>query len=326
MTLQLTVIGLDQTGVSFGLALASVKDKLVRIGHEPTQKRANKVESLGAFDKIHFRLNEAVRDADIILLSLPADQVELTLKDMAENLKPNSIVIDTSRATQNASQWADQYLPEGVHFISMVPTLNGHYLREDAAESKIPQADFFANSEMVIATTHKTHADAMKMASEITTITGAHPCLTDIYEADGLFARIDLLPKLASAAVLLATLDQPGWSDAKKLASKAYAQTTDTIQFFNELVNPSAEFCTNRENVLLALDGLTAALATLREQIVSNDAKRLDAVLLDLKEGQAEWSDLRASGNWDQEDRDEMEKPGSMLKRMFGDPSKILKK
>lgn len=326
MTLQLTVIGLDQTGVSFGLALASVKDKLLRIGHDPAQKRTNKVETLGAFDKIHFRLNEAVREADIILLSLPADQVEITLKDMAEDLKAGAIVIDTSRATLTASQWAGQYLPEGVRFISMIPAINGLYLREEAANPKLPRADLFANCEMIIATTHETHADAMKMASEITTITGAHPCLTDVYEADGLFARIDLLPKLASAAVLLATLDQPGWSDAKKLASKAYAQTTDTIQFFNELVNPSAEFFTNRENALLALDGLTAALATLREQLASNDSRRLDAVLLDLKEGQAEWSDLRASGNWDQADRDEMEKPGSMLKRMFGDPSKLLKK
>ena len=72
MTLQLTVVGLDQTGVSFGLALASVKDKLVRIGHDPAQKRSNAVETLGAFDKVHFRLNEAVRDADIVLLCLPA--------------------------------------------------------------------------------------------------------------------------------------------------------------------------------------------------------------------------------------------------------------
>lgn len=326
MTLQLTILGLDQTGVSFGLALGSVKDKLVRIGHDPAQKRSNKIETLGAFDKIHFRLNEAVRDADIILLCMPADQVELTLKDMAEDLKPGAIVIDTSRAALTASQWATQYLPKNVHFISMIPSINGIYLRENGYDSKSPHEDLFANCEMVIATTHETHADAMKMASEISTITGAHACLTDVYEADGLFARIDLMPKLASAAVLLATLDQPGWSDAKKLASRAYAQTTDTIQLFNELVNPSAELVNNRDNVIRALDGLTSALATLREQVESNDTKLMDAVLLDLKEGQAEWSDLRASGNWEKSDRDEIEKPGGILKRMFGDPSKLKKK
>jgi prephenate dehydrogenase len=326
MTLQLTVVGLDQAGVSFGLALASVKDNLVRIGHDPAQKRTNKVETLGAFDKIHFRLNEAVRDADIVLLSLPADQVEITLKDMAEDLKAGAIVIDTSRACLTASQWASQSLPDGAHFISMIPSINGHYLRENASDVNLPRADLFANCEMIIATTHETHADAMKMASEITTITGAHSCLTDVYEADGLFARIDLMPKLASAALLLATLDQPGWSDAKRLASRAYAQSTDTIQFFNELVNPAAEIFNNKENALRALDGLTSALANIREQVESNDNKRLDAVLLDLKEGQAEWSDLRYTGDWDKEDRDELAKPGSMLKRMFGDPSKLLKK
>ncbi len=326
MTLQLTIIGLDQTGISFGLALASVKDKLRRIGHDPAQKRANKIDSLDAFDKIHFRLNEAVRDADIILLCVPADQVEITLKDMAEDLKESAVVIDTSRACLTASHWAAEYLPKSVRFISMIPSINGLYLRGDTNEAQLPHADLFANSEMIIVSNHETHADAMKMASEITTIVGAHPCLTDAYEADGLFARIDLLPKLASAAVLLATLDQAGWSDAKKLASKAYTQTTDTIQFFNGLVNPSAEFLNNQENALRALDGLTAALVALREQVSSNDNKRLDATLLDLKEGQAEWSDLRANGNWDKSKRDELEKPGSMLKRMFGDPSKLLKK
>ena len=141
----------------------------------------------------------------------------------------------------------------------------------------------------------------MKMASEITTITGAHACLTDVYEADGLFARIDLLPKLASAAVLLATLDQPGWQDAKRLASRPYAQATDVIQSFNELANPSAELFNNRENTLRALDGLSAALAkSCVNRWKSNDDKRLDAILLDLKEGQAEWSDLRATGEWGQ--------------------------
>lgn len=326
MTLQLTVVGLDQTGVSFGLALASVKDKLVRIGHEPAQKRHNSVETLGAFDKVQFRLNEAVRDADIVLLSLPADQVEATLKDMADDLKAGAIVIDTNRACLTTSQWAAQYLPASAYFISMIPSINGHYLRENASDAKTPRADLFANCEMIIATTHETHAEAMKMASEITTISGAHPCLTDVYEADGLFARIDLMPKLASAALLLATLDQPGWSDAKRLASRAYAQTTDTIQFFNEMANPSAEILSNKENALRALDGLSAALATLREQVESDDNKRLDAVLLDLKEGQAEWSDLRYSGDWDKADQDETTKPGSMLKRMFGDPSKLIKK
>lgn len=326
MTLQLTIIGLDQTGVSFGLALGSVKDKLVRIGHDPAQKRNNKIETLGAFDKIHFRMNEAVRDADIILLSLPADQVEATLKELAEDVKIGAIVIDTSRTILAASQWAAQYLPSGVHFISMIPTINGLYLRDGAHDAKKAHDDLFANCEMVIATTTETHADAMKMASEITIITGAHACLTDVYEADGLFARIDMMPKLASAAVLLATLDQPGWSDARKLASKAFAQTTDTIQLFNELVNPSAELVNNRENVIRALDGLTSALATLREQVAADDSKRLDAILLDLKEGQAEWSDLRATGNWEKSDRDELEKPVGMLKRMFGDPSKLQKK
>lgn len=326
MTLQLTVIGLDQTGVSFGLALADVKDKLTRIGHDPAPKRTNKVETLGAFDKIHYRLNEAVRDADIILISLPADEVENTFKEMAEDLKANTIVIDTSRASLTASQWAARYLPASIHFISMIPSINGLYLREDFVNSKIARADLFKNCEMIIATTHETHADAMKMASEITTITGAHACLTDVYEADGLFARIDLLPKLASAAVLLATLDQPGWQDAKRLASRPYAQATDVIQAFNELANPSAELFNNRENTLRALDGLSAALANLREQVESNNDKRLDAVLLDLKEGQTEWSDLRATGEWDKSDREELEKPGSVLKRMFGDPSKLRKK
>ena len=326
MTLQLTIIGLDQTGVSFGLALGSVKDKLLRIGHDPAQKRNNIIETLGAFDKIHFRLNEAVRDADIILLCVPVDQVEITFEEMADDLKTGAIVIDTSRAALAASQWAAQYLPKGVHFISMIPSINGQYLRENANDSKIPYENLFANCEMVIATTHETHADAVKMASEITTISGAHACLTDVYEADGLFARIDLMPKLASAAVLLATLDQPGWSDARKLASRAYAQTTDTIQLFSELVNPSAELINNRENAIRALDGLSSALAALREQVASNDLKGLDAVLLDLKEGQAEWSDLRAAGNWDKSERDELEKPGGMLKRMFGDPSKLQKK
>jgi prephenate dehydrogenase len=320
--LQITIIGLDQIGISFGLALASVKDKLIRIGHDPAQKRTNKTETLSAFDKIHFRLNEAIRDADIILLTLPADQVEDMLKEMSENLKTGAIVIDTSRFCLTASQWAGQTLPDGAHFISMIPSINGLHLHENPNDTKLACTDLFTNCEMIIATTHETHADAIKMAIEIATITGANPCLTDVYEADGLFARIDLMPKLASMAVLLATLEQPGWSDAKRFASRAYAQTINTIQLFNEFTDPSAEFFNNRENALSALDSLASALANLRLLLVSDDNKRLSAILLDLKEGQAEWSDLRTSGNWEKPIREESVKSRSLQKSMFGRLSK----
>mgnify|MGYP000935015964 CR=1 FL=1 len=326
MAIQFTVIGLDQIGVSFGLALADYKDKIYRRGHDPVPTRARKIDPAGAFEKIHYRLSEAVKDADVVLISLPVDEIESVLKDLAQDLKDGVIVIDTSRASEAVSGWAAQYLPTGSHFISMIPAINGKYMQENSLETQSAHADLFKNSEMVIVTAPDTQQNAVNLVSELTEIMGAHAYFIDTFEADGIHARVDLLPKLVASALLLNTMQRPGWQDARRLASIPYAAGTDAIRYFSESEHPGDALLSNRENLVTALDDMIASLAKFRSLIDAKDAKTLDELLLSLKEDHTEWLDLRRDGDWDESDREPAEKPAGIFKRLLGDPGRLIKK
>ena len=116
MTKQITVIGLDQPGVSLGLALAEFKQSLVRMGHDGDGNRMKQAEKLGAFDKTCAKITDAVRGADIVVLSLPVDVIRDGFSMIAAELKPGSVVMDMSVMNEGVTAWARQILPEGVQF------------------------------------------------------------------------------------------------------------------------------------------------------------------------------------------------------------------
>ena len=60
--------------------LGKFKEKILRCGHDPEPTRSKKMEKEGAVDRIFFNLPESVRDADIVILALPAGEVEETLE------------------------------------------------------------------------------------------------------------------------------------------------------------------------------------------------------------------------------------------------------
>lgn len=326
MTIQLTVVGLDRVGVSLGLALAEQKEKLYRCGHDAVSSKIKKAETEGAFDKMFFHLKEAIHEADVVFLSLPVDQIEDTLKEMAEDLKEGAVVINTAPANTAFIEWAEKILPEGRHFISMVPAGNGAYLHESAAEAQIPRADYFRNADMLIPTDHSTHADAVSMVSELTTLVGANARFIDPLEADGILAKTDLLPKLVSSALLLATMEQPGWLDSRRIASSAYAKATSAIQQLSENEHPGANAMANRDIAIQTLNDVISSLVQIRTMVEDGDQKSLDALLDELQQNHAEWMDLRSDGDWEKQSREKSEKPASLLGRMFGTSLKTNKK
>lgn len=326
MTIQLTVVGLDRVGMSLGLALAEQKEKLYRCGHDAVSAKIKNAEIVGAFDKTFFRLKEAIREADVVFLSLPVDQIENTLKDMAEELKEGAIVINSSSANTAFIEWAKTILPEGRHFISMIAAGNGDCLRENPAEALLPRADYFRNADVLIPTDYTTHADAVSMVSELTTLVGANARFVDPLEADGILAKTDLLPKLVSSALLLATLDQPGWLDSRRIASSLYAKTTSAVQNFAESEHPGAAVLANRENAIQAINDMLTSLVQIRSLIEEKDQRSLDDMLTELQQNHAEWLDLRTDGDWEKKAREKSDKPTSLLGRMFGTSSRLNKK
>ena len=87
MPVQITIIGLGQIGASIGLALKSRKADVNIVGHDKNSYSAKTAQKMGAVDTFKYNLPDSVRDASIVILSLPLSEVRETLELIAPDLQ-----------------------------------------------------------------------------------------------------------------------------------------------------------------------------------------------------------------------------------------------
>jgi prephenate dehydrogenase len=298
MTIHITIVGTGQIGASIGLALAEQGEMFHRTGHDRHLEIARQAQKLGALDHVSVNLPSAVREADIVVLSLPADQIRPALEVIASELKENAVVFDTGPVKVAMLDWIRELLPESRQYVGLTPVLNPAYLYAVESGLEAARADLFQRGLFAIVAPPRTSSDALKLAAELVRLLGADPLFADPLEVDGLMAATYILPQLMSAALLNATVNQPGWHEARKIAGQGYAQATAPSGRMASAQSLGSSTALNRENVLRVLDRAMAELQSLREDIDQGDAAALEARLEKARKGQAQWLKERRAANW----------------------------
>src|SRR3990170_4770447 len=150
MDVQISIIGLGQIGASIGLALAEHSQIVHRVGHDRDAATAQRAEKIGALDQVMLNLPAAVREADLVLLCLPIDQIRATLAIVAPDLKAGAVVMDTGPVKEVVAGWAQELLPQGSYYVGLTPVINPVYLHEVDSGLNAAHADLFRGSLMAI--------------------------------------------------------------------------------------------------------------------------------------------------------------------------------
>ena len=318
MTIQITILGLSQVGASIGLALAEKKETILRVGNDREPEIAKRAQKLGAVDQVQHNLPNAVRKADVVILCMPVDEIRQTLEVIAPDLKEGCVVMDTSPVKVGVSDWALNLLPKDRYFVAMTPTLNPVYLDEAKVGVEAAHADLFHNSLMVITSPTGANADALKLASDLATLLGSIPFFADAYETDGLMAAVHLLPELVAAALVDATMTQPGWSEARKLANRAYAHATHPLLATTESQFYGQSALLNKANTLRVLDNMIASLRTARQSIADGDEEALKSQIGKAVEARFTWEMQRQKADWGLAPAAPLPSSGDIFGRLFG--------
>src|SRR5512140_2994912 len=290
---QITVLGLGQIGVSIGLALANQKDKITRVGNDREPDHARQAMKMGAFDSTPYNLPHAVEKADVVVLALPVDEIYATLKLITADLKPGAVVVNTSPLQVKSMEWAAGLLSPECHFVSLTPTVAAAYLEEVPGGVETAHADLFKDALMVITSPPNTEPDALKLAADLCGLLGGVPFFADAIEADGLLAAVHLAPRLLAASLVNATAGQPGWNEARKLASRAYANATSAVLELDERKELGQADLLNRENTVRVLNNLIDELALLRDALAGGDEAALAKQLQQARDARQAWIKAR---------------------------------
>jgi prephenate dehydrogenase len=318
MPVQITIIGLGQIGASMGLALAAYKDSILRVGHDKKREVERDALQKGVADKMEHNLPSAVRDAKLVVLCIPVSQVRETLEFIAPDLKEGTVVLDTSPIKAGVQKWAKEILPDGRHYVGLAPALNPEFLHDFDMGLTAAKPDLFSKGIFLVDAPANAPEEAVVLAMDFVRLLGAEPVLADLIESDGLMSTVHLLPQLVAASLLNATVDQPGWLDARKVAGRAYAVATSGLTHQDEIDSLRISVLQNRAAVVHALDVTIAALRGLRDDIEKeNDegiAFRLDSAL----QGRQRWMGERFAADWSNLQKTDMSEIPSMSERLFG--------
>lgn len=314
MAVQITVIGLGQLGASIGLALNG-RESVRRVGHDREPAVMKKAKSLNAFDETVFNLPASVEKADLVVLCLPLDQVEDTLKYIAADLREDAVVVDTSPLKRVVAGWFEKHVPAGRHYIGLVPAINPLMLLETTRGIEVARADLFDKATIGIAAPPNARPEAVKLAEDLVRLVGGQPLFLDLLEADGMMATAHILPQLISVAMLNATVGQPGWEETRRFAGRPYAHVAgilgdDTLEALKQalLLNP--------EQTIHSLDRVIGALTHLRSAVKEGNSPDLEKRLRLAYDDQAAWLQERSRAQWDREDKKQVE-IGNPLRRLI---------
>ena len=319
MTVTMTIVGLGQIGASIGLALGVHKELVQRVGHDSDIRIARQAEKMGAVDRVEINLPNAVRKADIVLLAVPLDQLQETMSIIAADLKENAVVMDTAPIKDVVAEWAVKLLPEGRHYVGLTPVINPAYLHDTELGLDAARADLFQGGLLAIAAPPRTNSDAIKLAADLARLLGAGALFADALEIDGLMAAMHTLPQLMAAALLNATVDQPGWREARKMAGRAYAEASAPAVHLGGEDALLAAALLNQESVQRVLGSAITVLQALRSDIANEDEAALRSRLEQARRGRELWWQERQLGDWSNEGapkKDLLDKKG-ILDRWF---------
>ena len=307
MTVKITIIGLGKIGTSAGLALARHTDQVYRLGHDIHPEHARRAQKMAAIDKVVYNLPASVVDADIVLLTLPLDQIRETLEIISPDLKEGAVVMDTSPVKAAVSDWAATFLPPGRYYVGLTPVLNPLYLLGSEVGGEAGREDLFQNGLMGIVAPRGTSSAAIKLAADLTTLLGAQPLFMDMVEVDSLMAALHVIPQLLAAGLVSATVGQPGWLEGRKVAGAPFAQAGTPLVSSDTPEALGSAAMLSQEHVLRVLDRVVAYLQSFRAHIAAGEEEQLIEQLKTARSDREAWWEQRMQGQWEQPDMD-MEK------------------
>lgn len=302
----ITVIGLGLTGSSIGLALQRSETGFEIVGHDRDPEAAQAARKQNAVARVEWNLHRAVENAGLVILALPLGEVEETATHLTEDLQPGVMLLALGSLLQPLLTAAEAHVPAHAHFVA------GHPVLPNAGGVQTPSAGLFTGATFALAPGLRTDPSAVQLASDFVERIGAQPFFVDPLEHDGIMAGVEQLPQVVAAGLMQLSAGSPGWREARRLAGRAFAQSTE---FGHSAPQLHAALRANRELVLLRLrqlqQELAAWAAVIEAQPAEGEADPLLANLEAVVDARAAWAEQVARHNWE-------ELPASGAKKVEG--------
>ena len=241
---KITIIGLGLIGGSIGLGLKQkASDKVEVSGYDKELEAGRKAEKLKAVDKAHWKLEDAVKDAKMVIIATPVLAIREMLELISDMVPPGCVVTDTGSTKSEIMNWAEEYLPREVSFVGGHPMAGKEFSGIDAAD-----ANLFQNARYAVIPGRRAKEEAVRAVLGMVELLEAKPYFLDAMEHDSYVAAVSHLPIIVSSALVSVTTKSPSWREMSKMAATGYRDVS-RLASGDPVMNLDISV-TNRDNLL----------------------------------------------------------------------------
>lgn len=297
---KITIIGLGLIGGSIGFGLKEkASDRVYVSGYDQDLETGRKAQKLKAVDKAHWKLDDALKDAKMVILATPVLAIRDMMKTISGLLSPGCIVTDTGSTKVEIMKWAEDYLPKEVSFVGGHPMAGKEISGVSAAE-----ASLFQNARYAVIPGKGASEGAVNAVIGLVDLLGAKPYFVDAEEHDSYVAAVSHLPMIMSTALVSATSSSPSWKEMSKLAATGFRDVS-RLASGDPVMNLDISV-TNRESLLYWLDRVIVELNGFREMVENtvdeNGLEKLGDTFAKAWEAREKWLRKLESGSDDQDE------------------------
>ncbi|MEO1289957.1 MAG: prephenate dehydrogenase/arogenate dehydrogenase family protein [Chloroflexota bacterium] len=274
------------------------KHKFSIVGYDSTSDNLKVAKKMGAVDKTETRPDNAVKDADVIIMAVSYDETEYAYRDIRSHLRDGVVILDLSPLKQPSLNWSDVYLTSEHHLVGMTATFSSRYLFDTKESLDNAEEDLFDNSTVLLTPATSSAKEAVDLAFNFASIIGGKPRFLDPLEHDLLLAQTVQLPRLLGVMLFYDLMNKANWDDLKWLTNPDFGALTRPL--FD--VHPDAlrdEFHGNREALARVLDNYINTLSEVREALNASDKDAIETVAVDASVVYENWINSRHKGDWD---------------------------
>jgi prephenate dehydrogenase len=280
---KVALIGCGLMGGSFALAARAAGWAPHIVGYSASASSRQKALSMGVIDQAVDSIEQAVMDADLVLLAVPVKATEACFMAIAPALKPDALFMEVGSTKSEIVASAIHTLGDKLHCFVPVHPIAG----KEVAGVEHSDADLYKDRALIVTPMASSGAKQVLLAKQIWKSLGSYITELTPDAHDAAFAAVSHLPHVLSYAVIRGIFQQhngpdliamggPGFRDFSRIAA------SDPVVWRDILT-------TNRDQVLLQISHFKNALNDFEKAIQANQPQALEDMIRQASDLRFNW-------------------------------------
>lgn len=218
---RVAILGTGLIGASVGLRLRQTLKDVEVVGHDRYLDVARTAERRGAIQRVLHTPEDAVKDADVVIIAAPILAIRDLLQDIAPVVGPDTVITDTGSTKVEVMRWAAELLPGHRGFVGGHPMAGKTEFGPAAADPAL-----FEDARWVVLPPPTASEHAVATVTNLVESMGARLVFMDAEEHDAYTAAVSHMPMMAAIALFSMERASEAWPELSALAAGGFRDMT----------------------------------------------------------------------------------------------------